>query len=1025
MKEYAELQVYSNYSFLRGASSPEELVITAADYGLKAIAITDYNSVSGSVKAHQVAKKLGIQFIPAARIDFIDGPSILCYPINRDAYGQMTKLLSLGKRRAINGGCFLFLSDFFNVFEFEKNKDQIIVVIISESFDNSFKRTLLRFRNRIKKNLYMAVSYQYSGFDIKKIEKLNNISNEIRIPLVASNSVYAHHPSRQPLQDVLTCMRKRSTLKDIGYSLSANAERHLKKPDEMLRLFSNWPEMITHTLKISSQCEFSLDELNYEYPINSLSKELKPKDELNRLAWLGAKKRYPKGISKKVYDQIEYELSLIHKLNFSLYFLTVYDIVNFANSNGILCQGRGSAANSVVCYCLGITAVDPTCIDLLFERFISINRHEPPDIDIDFENSRREEVIQYIYNKYGRSYSGITATIITFQAKSALREVGKVMGLMGDTIASLQNLLWRRTWSQITPEEMKNSNLDFNNQVIRNCLFLSKEIIGFPRYLSQHSGGMVMTLSRLDEIVPISNASMSGRTVIEWDKDDLDALGIMKIDILALGMLSCIQRCFKLIAKHHNKNLTLANIPSEDNIVYDMLCKADSIGVFQVESRAQMSMLPRLKPRNFYDLVIEVAIVRPGPIQGNMVHPYLRRRNGLEKIDFPSKQFKKILGKTLGVPLFQEQAMKIAIVAAGFTASEADLLRRVLTSSNKSLEFNKIRERFINGMILNDYTLEFSEHCFKQIESFANYGFPESHAASFALLVYISAWLKCHYPAAFFCGLLNSQPIGFYAPAQIINDAKARGLEVLAVDVNFSNFECTLENFNSKQLAIRLGLKQIKRFEFKDAKALISARNKKYFSIFELQQRSGLKKNALEKLAYGDSFGSMNINRRQAMWMVASLDSNPLPLFQFKNEIYKQCNDMVINFPRMSLSEEIVDDYLNFSFSLKSHPFNLFRQNLKAKGHVTNKALKKVPPNNLVRVAGLITSYQSPQTAKGVMFITIEDETAIANIVIWPNIFKKYRNLLINSSILCFEGYVQHEGQVTHLICKTIFKLKV
>ena len=719
-----------------------------------------------------------------------------------------------------------------------------------------------------------------------------------------------------------------------------------------------------------------------------------------------------------------HELELIEELDFAPYFLTVRDIVHFAETRNILCQGRGSAANSAVCFCLGITAVDPGRIDLLFERFVSAERGEPPDIDVDFENGRREEVIQYIYKKYGRDRSGMTATVITYRTKSAIREVGKAMGFSDDTIVALQGAAWRRSWDDIKDSDIAEAGLVPSAPEIRRCLALAREIRGFPRHLSQHTGGMVMTCSRLDEVVPIANAAMDDRTVIEWDKDDLDALGILKIDILALGMLTCIHKAFDLIASHDGRDLTLATIPPEDSRVYDMLCRADSVGVFQVESRAQMSMLPRLKPRNFYDLVIEVAIVRPGPIQGDMVHPYLRRRDGIEPVSYPSPELARVLGKTLGIPLFQEQAMKIAIVAAGFEPTEADALRRALATFRRFGDIHKFEERFIAGMLRNGYDRDFSECCFRQIEGFADYGFPESHAASFALLVYVSSWLKLHHPAVFACALLNSQPMGFYAPAQIVRDARDHGVEVRPIDVNRSAWDCTLEKAADQRggWALRLGFRQIKGLQESEGESIAEARRDAYVSVQELQERAGLGTGALEKLARADAFGSLNLDRRQALWRIRGMDDGTLPLFAAAG-IATNSREMPVRLPKMGLGENVAEDYRTLRLSLKAHPLALLRAGLVDGDYVPCRVLETMGNGDTVRVAGLVTARQRPGSAKGVVFVTLEDETAVANLVVWGDVFEKHRRQVLGAHVLGVEGRVQKEGKVIHVVSERLFDL--
>ena len=801
--DYAELQVTTNFSFLRGASHPDELVLTAAALGHQAIAITDRNSLAGIVRAHHAAKEVEIRLVVGCRLDLRDGTSLLAFPENRTAYGRLTQLLTLGKRRAPKGECHLDYADVV-----AHGAGQIVIVLPSDAADMAelAARVAVDFRGRA----YLAVHHLYRGDDARRLARLAALGEATGLPLVATNDVLYHVPERRPLQDVLTCIREGCTIAEAGYGLAANAERHLKSSREMARLFRGHVDAVGRSLEIVERCRFSLDELRYEYPEEPVPEGQTPQQRLAELTWQGAAERFAptlpspacggglgrglgEGIPEKVRGLIEHELRLIERLDYARYFLTVHDIVRFARARGILCQGRGSAANSVVCYCLGITAVDPARIDVLFERFISAARNEPPDIDVDFEHERREEVIQYIYEKYGRDRAGLAATVICYRSRSAIREVGKALGLSVDIVAALAGIVWGWSNDPIADRRVREAGLDPIDRTLRTALDLAAELVGFPRHLSQHVGGFVITRGPLSELVPIENAAMEDRTVIEWDKDDLDQLGILKIDVLALGMLTCIRKAFALIEKHYGRRLDLATVPAEDPAVYEMLSRANSLGVFQVESRAQMTMLPRLKPREFYDLVIEVAIVRPGPIQGDMVHPYLRRRSGREPVDYPSEALRQVLGKTMGVPLFQEQAMKIAIVGAGFPPEEADRLRRAMATFKRNGDIHLFRDKFVAGMVANGYDRDFATRCFSQIEGFGTYGFPESHAASFALLVYVSAWIKCFYPEVFACALLNSQPMGFYAPAQIVRDAREHGVEVRPVDVNHSFWNCTLE----------------------------------------------------------------------------------------------------------------------------------------------------------------------------------------------------------------------------------------
>src|SRR5437868_5873994 len=857
---YAELQVTSNFSFLRGASHPDELVLTAAALGHQAIAITDRNTFAGVVRAHHAAKQVGIRLVVGCRLDLRDGASLLAYPTDRAAYGRLTRLLTLGKRRAPKGECHLDYADVV-----AHGEGQIVVILSPEIA----ARVAMDFRD----HAYLAVHHLYRGDDIRRLARLAALGEAAGLPLVAVNDVLYHLPERRPLQDVLTCIREGCTIREAGYRLSANAERHLKGAQEMARLFRGHEGAVERSLEIVERCRFSLDELRYEYPEEMIPDGRPPQQYLEGLTWEGAEDRFPQGITDKVRGLIEHELQLIERLDYGRYFLTVHDIVRFARRRGILCQGRGSAANSVVCYCLGITAVDPARIDVLFERFISAARNEPPDIDVDFEHERREEVIQYVYEKYGRDRAGLSATVICYRSRSAIREVGKALGLSVDVVASLAGIVWGWSNDPIADQRVREAGLDPTDRTLRLVLDLAAQLVCFPRHLSQHVGGFVITRGPLSELVPIENAAMEDRTVIEWDKDDLDRLGILKIDVLALGMLTCIRKAFALIEEHHDRRFELAAIPAEDPAVYEMLSRADSLGVFQVESRAQMTMLPRLKPREFYDLVIEVAIVRPGPIQGDMVHPYLRRRSGKEPVDYPSEALRQVLGKTMGVPLFQEQAMKIAIVGAGFPPDEADRLRRAMATFKHNGDIHLFRDKFVAGMVKNGYDRDFATRCFSQIEGFGTYGFPESHAASFALLVYVSSWIKCFYPEIFACALLNSQPMGFYAPAQIVRDAREHAVEVRAVDVNHSCWDCTLEplvvtpaqagaqacpwqgtggdrsdpgslgsrfrgNDEKWDYALRLGLRQIKGFAEADAERLVAARGEGYQDPRALWRRS-------------------------------------------------------------------------------------------------------------------------------------------------------------------------------------------
>ena len=1021
MTAYAELQAMSNFTFLEGASHPQELVESAAALGHRAIAVADRNSLAGVVRAHAAAARAGIRLAVGARLDLDDGPSALCLPTGRAAYGRLSRLLTLGRRRAEKGRCRIGWTDV----ERHADGQQLIVLPPGDGLpDDRFAAALSAIARRHRR-VFLAANCRFDGRDGERLAVLADLAAAAGAPMVATNDVRYHAPERRRLADVLTCIREGCTVDTAGRRLAANAERHLKPPDEMARLFSRHPEAVARSVAVAEACAFGLDELAYEYPDEIVPAGETAQSCLARLVAAGARGRYGGAVPAKVQAQIDHELDLIGKLAYAPYFLTVHDAVRFARAKGILCQGRGSAANSAVCYCLGITAVDPERHDVLFERFVSAARNEPPDIDVDFEHERREEVIQYIYGKYGRDRAGLTATVISYRGRSAVREVGKALGLSQDMTGALAREVWG--WSGAGPDEarLRELGLDPSDRRLRLALALTAELIGFPRHLSQHVGGFVVTRGRLSETVPIENAAMDGRTVIEWDKDDIDTLGMLKIDVLGLGMLTCIRKAFDLIARHCGRRYDLASVPVEDPRVYDMLCRADSIGVFQVESRAQMSMLPRLKPRSFYDLVIEVAIVRPGPIQGGMVHPYLRRRAGKEAVHFPSPELEAVLGKTLGVPLFQEQAMRIAVVAGGFTPDEADRLRRAMATFRKTGTIQKFHDKLVEGMVARGYERDFAERCFSQIEGFGDYGFPESHAASFALLVYVSSWLKCHHPAVFAAALINSQPMGFYAPAQLVRDARDHGVTVRPPDVNRSDWDCTLEADadSTGGLALRLGLRQIKGFREDDAKRLTAARGGGYGSVSTLQRRAGLDTAAIDRLARADAFGSLDLSRREGLWVAAGLDASPLPLFAGAAHGGGAGREPDAGLPRAALGEEIVEDYTSLRLSLKAHPLSLLRDALAARGAVPAAALLDAASGDRVEICGLVLVRQRPGTAKGVIFATLEDETGVANTVVWPPVFERYRRLVLGSKLLGVRGTVQREGLVIHVVAERLADL--
>jgi error-prone DNA polymerase len=1017
---YSELQVTSNFSFLRGASHAHELVTQAEAYGYKKIAITDRNTLAGIVRAHAACKEKNIKLIPACRLDLLDGPSLLAYPTDKEAYGRLSALLTLGNMRAEKGSCHISRADVY-----AHSKGMIFTLVMPGilnrrfEYDPGFIAALARYREALGGQLYLAVTRTYLGNDDKLIFRTKQLSDFYRIPVVATNDVHYHDPSRRELQDILTCVREKCTIQEAGFLLHQNAERYMKEVAEMERLFRKYPEAIRNTQVISEACDFSLDELKYVYPEEINPSGRSPMEELEYLTWKGAHEFYGEIVPEKVVNMINHEMAFVKQMDYANYFLFVEDIVREARSRGILCQGRGSAANSAICFVLGITSVNPMKFDLLFERFISPARNEPPDIDVDFEHERREEIIQYIYNKYGRDRAAIVATVTQQHQKGAIRDVGKAMGLSVDTINRLSGSLWEYTDEWFEGKRVTESGLDPNDPHLKKTLELTGQMMGFPRQLGQHTGGFVVTQGKLTDLCPILNARMEDRTNIEWNKDDIDALGFLKVDVLALGMLTCIRKCFDLCRDHYGKHFTLANIPQDDAAVYDMICLADTLGVFQIESRAQMSMLPRLKPREFYDLVIEVAIVRPGPIQGDMVHPYLRRRNGEEPIVYPSKELEEILGRTLGVPLFQEQAMKIAIVAAGFTPSEADGLRRSMATFKFKGMVNQWEEKLIEGMVKKGYTVEFAKRIFKQLEGFGSYGFPESHAASFALLVYVSCWLKHYYPDVFAAGLLNSMPMGFYQPAQIVIDAQKHTVQVREVDVNFSMWDNKLEEKAGKYFALRLGFREIKGIREDEMNILVDARGDGYQSITALRD-AGVSLGALERLADADAFRSIGMDRRKALWEVSALQDMPVELF--KGQASESVLETQVELPLMSIGEHVVQDYATVGLSLKAHPVSFVRSQLDMLNIKSCQAINNDCTNGqLVKVAGLVLVRQRPGTAGGVCFITIEDESGYSNLVVFEKLFETYRKEILHSRLLMVEGRLQREGKVVHVIVSKCF----
>ena len=1090
MTTYAEIAVTTNYSFLRGASHPSEYINAAAALGYSAIGVADRNTLSGVVRAyaaHQEIKGDKPKLLVGTRLVFVDGtPDILAYPTNRAAYANLCRLLSEGKRHAPKGDCYLSLDDLITWQEglllvvmpahpdaptteveepkifWNKNSNLKIPLplvgrarvgvtpasnILSTQPDKltserppprpspqgggrKIEIALNSLLQTIDPNrIWLGVSMLYHGDDDIRLKHFQTLSKTTGVPLLATNDVLYHCIERRELHDVVTCIRAHTTLNEAGRILEANAERHLKSPTEMAELFQSTPEAIQETIRFASLINFTLDQIKYNYPNETIPAGKTAQQQLADLTWAGTIKRYGHVLPSHIKKILERELALIAKMDIAQYFLTVHDIVSFARGQNILCQGRGSAANSAVCYVLGITAVDPMQIGLLFERFISEERKEPPDIDVDFEHERREEVIQNIYNRYGRHRAALAATVVCYRPRSAIREVGKVFGLTEDITANLASSIWGSWGSRVSEDHIKQGRLDPQNPMIAKAMKAANELIGFPRHLSQHVGGFVLTEDRLDECVPVGPATMEDRYFIEWDKDDIDTLRMMKVDVLALGILTCIRKSFDLVRIHEGKPYELATVPREDPAIYEMLQKADSIGVFQVESRAQMNMLPRLKPEKFYDLVIEVALVRPGPIQGDMVHPYLRRRSGLEPVEYPSPapehgppdELYKVLSKTKGVPLFQEQAMKLAIVAAKFTGDEANGLRRAMATFRNVGTINNFRDKFVGRMIERGYAPEFAARCFKQIEGFGSYGFPESHAASFAHLVYISAWLKKHHPAAFAASLLNSQPMGFYASAEIMRDAVEHDVEARHVDVNFSHWDNTLELADNGTLALRLGFRQIDGFREAWANTILSKRNNGYDAVDDVARRTKLPKPALIILAEADCFNSLSQDRREILWAVRRLsDDDDLPLFATQY-VEEQPEEDIAPLPPMPLSEHVLADYQMLRLSLRAHLMFFLRDLFKNEGALDCAQIWKAKDGSRASCAGIVLTRQMPGDA-GVVFITLSDEASICNVVVWPKLVETFRREIMGGRLLLVQGKVQRSPEgVVHLVAERVF----
>jgi len=1027
--DYAELQVTTNYSFLRGGSHPQELVERAIELGHTAIGITDRNTLAGVVRAFAASRDEKkpkdprhdrIKLLVGSRLETRDGCSLLAYPTDLDAYKRLSRLLTLGNRRTEKGQCDIGFDDL------AEHAEGLLAIVLPprNPEDPAFRDRLQKLAELFEGRCYLAASMLYRGDDARRLALLDDLAERHCVKLVATNDVHYHVPERRALQDVVTAIRLGCTVEELGFRSFASAERHLKAPAEMARLFRRHPHAIAHTQEIVKRCGFSLRQLTYQYPVVYEGGET-PMDKLMRLTWEGAKWRYPEGVPNKVAGTIRREFALIDHKGIAPYFLTVHEIVKEARDRGILCQGRGSAANSAVCYCLGITSVNPAETEVLFERFLSNSRNEPPDIDVDFEHERREEIIQWIYETKSRDRAALAATVISFRSRSAIREVGKVLGLSPDTVGVMADTVWGMGSGGVKADHVREAGLDPMDPRIMLALELSSALCGFPRHLSQHVGGFVLTEGRLDELMPIQNAAMEKRTVVEWDKDDLDVLDIYKVDVLALGMLTALSKSFALIERHFGEKLSLAMRPTDEN-VYEMLCRADSVGVFQVESRAQMSMLPRLRPREYYDLVVQVAIVRPGPIQGGMVHPYLKNRANPGTVVYPKDELRAVLERTLGVPLFQEQAMQIAIVGAGFSPEKADELRRAMATFRHNGTIHKFKTPFIEGMVGKKYDRDFAERCFRQIEGFGEYGFPESHAASFAILVYASSYVKHYYPEVFTAALLNSQPMGFYAPAQLVRDAKEHGVEVRPPDINASDWDCVLEPGRSNRCALRLGLRQVTGLSKEAAMQMVARRgDRPYRDPSDLWRRSGLNKKQIVALARADAFASLDLTRRDVLWAVRGFSDGQLPLLDTEAGA---CDvEPAVALPALTLGEQVVDDYSSFSMSLRSHPLELLRATLAQRGMSSTETLKTAKNGQILTLAGLVLVRQRPGTASGVVFVTLEDEFGIANLVVWPKVFDTHRRIVMGARLMGVRGRIQCQGEdeykVIHLVADELWDL--
>jgi error-prone DNA polymerase len=1016
---YVELYATSHFSFLRGASSPEELFAAAAALGHSALGLCDRGSVAGMVRGLSGQEGTGVRLIAGTRVDLRDGRSILLYPTDRAAWSRLTRLLSLGKARGGKGNCWLDWPDVAS------SAEGLVAILLPGEADERARLDLAELQGAFGARAHLALALRRRPGDFARLRALDALAQELGVRAVALGDILYHAPERRPLQDVLTAIREKTTVDALGFKRERFMDRALKSPAEMERRFALFPDAIAATADIAAACGFDLGEIRYQYPYEQVMEGRTAQEALAALTEEGANRMFPGGVPPAYRKQIEHELRLIGELGYAPYFLTVNSIVAESRRRGILCQGRGSAANSCVCFLLGVTSIDPIKHELLFERFVSGERKEPPDIDVDFEHERREEIIQWIYETYGRHRSALTAVVTRYRTRGAVAEVGKPLGLPRDLTKMLTGLIWGWSMDGIPEERIAELNLNANDYRLRLTLDLARQLIGTPRHLSQHPGGFVLTEERLDDLVPIEPARMEDRQIIEWDKDDIDVLKFMKVDVLGLGMLGCMNRAFNLLREHKAVDVGMADLQDDDPAVYGMIQKADTLGVFQIESRAQMSMLPRIKPKCFYDLVIEVAIVRPGPIQGDMVHPYLRRREGKEKPEYPKPELRAVLEKTLGVPLFQEQAMKVAIVGAGFTPVEADQLRRAMATFKLTGGVSHFYDKLVGGMVERGYPKDFAERTFKQIEGFGSYGFPESHAASFAKIAYASCWMKHHHPDVFCAALLNAQPMGFYAPAQIVRDAQKHGVEVRPVSINDSHWDCTLERSDGRYLAVRLGFRQVRSLANIHGAAIVGARGDlPYDCVEDVWRRAGVPRAAIERIAEADGFACLSEDRRQGLWKVRGLGEAPLPLFAAADAREANFSPEGLE-PRVALrpmteGREVVEDYRTLQLSLRAHPLSFLREELDRMGIVRCADLGSIRDGRNIEVAGVILVRQRPGSAKGVLFITIEDETGIANGILWPDRFDIYRRQVMAASMIAMRGRVQKEGEIIHVICDRI-----